>query len=91
MTTLNEKASVLAGLLTLGLCGTSSADAVEVPKPYAENPTCHMEARRIALWRHGPWKGMETPRYVIRSRFVCDRNDTKSASESTPISRSRNH
>ena len=90
MTTLNQNVSVLAGLLTLGLFGTSSVNAVEAPKANAESASCHMEARPIALWRHGPWKGMETPRYVTRTRLVCDRNDTKLVrSKSTPISESR--
>jgi hypothetical protein len=82
MNTFTHKSFLIAGLLAAGLFSTFSASAVEstsAAKP--ASPTCHQETRRVAVWPHGPWKGLQVPRYESRMRFVCDHDKTLSKSE----------
>jgi hypothetical protein len=73
MNRFNRKASALAGVLAVGAFGTLSVHAVEAPQESANAESCQMEARRIAVWSHGPFKRvLETPRYVTQTRLVCD-------------------
>jgi hypothetical protein len=85
MNTSNRKVSAVAGLLALGLFGTLSVNAAEGPTDTSKttSPSCHQETRRVAVWPHGPGKGLQMPRYETRTLVVCDHERKMSKPERT--------
>lgn len=73
MNTLKRKTFAITGLLALGLLGTLSANAAEgvTPSSQGDSPICQQEIRRVAVWPHGPDKGLQVPRYESRTLTAC--------------------
>jgi hypothetical protein len=66
----------MSGFLVIGLLGALGANAIEPSAAAAqsENPSCHMMTRVVAVWPHGPWKSLQSPRYERRAYLACNQD-----------------